>query len=312
MRYDYELVLGLPHTNQGGLADFLLMAHAGHFQWTSISKAIGVPLSALRTLAGGEVYATFYFIETRFPRGRPIGAFKLDDVLRFSVFLRAFKNVAVEGRIVFDERERLAESIGEACTTWPGGPVECEHPWIRFGNIFITPEKGNSVLRVAPPANADFSRLPLLPNDENPYHVTKSAEETGRLGLIDEIGWRCVDRSPGFGVRYPIDPDRDTNGAGLVYFANYIAFMDSAERAALTANAVSALPSSDPAGRSLLRRRVAYYGNVDVSDAIRTTVSLFAHEGDPGLLGARYTVVREQDKRVICRSEAIKALPQRT
>src|SRR5205814_485103 len=66
------------------------------------------PLSTLRTLSGGEVYATFYFIDTRFPADRPISTFKLDDRLRFAVSLRAFKNIAVEGRIVFDHQDRLA------------------------------------------------------------------------------------------------------------------------------------------------------------------------------------------------------------
>ena len=55
--------------------------------------------------------------------------------------------------------------------------------------------------------------------------------------------------------RYPIDVDRDTNGAGLVYFANYVAFMDTAERLALDGVAPE---------RSLRHRRIAYYGNADV------------------------------------------------
>src|SRR5437773_813022 len=152
MTYQYDVTLGLPHTNHGGLADHLLMMHAGYFQWASIARAIGTPLSALRTLGGGEVYATFYFIETRFPAGRPITTFKLDDRLRFAVFLRAFKNIAVEGRILFDYADRLAPTLAGLDGEPAAGAAR--HPFIRFGNIFITPEAGNSQLRVAPPANA--------------------------------------------------------------------------------------------------------------------------------------------------------------
>ena len=307
--YEYDLTVGLPHTNQGGLADHLLMMHAGYLQWASIARAIGTPLSALRTLSGGEVYATFYFIETRFPPGRPITTFKLDDRLRFAVFLRAFKNIAIEGRILFDHEDRLAPTLAG-----PDGEPDVDaarHPSIRFGNIFITPEAGNSLLRVAPPANAQFASLPRLPNDQNPYHLTKVAQDTACLGVLDET-WTCVDERPGFDVAYTIDPDRDTNGAGLVYFANYIVFMDSAERVAIGANATGRFNAAEIAGRALTWRRVAYYGNVAVTDTIRTTVSLFVQPGDDRALGVRYAIRREEDGRLICLSEAIKVLPPRS
>jgi hypothetical protein len=69
MTYFYDLTLGLPHTNHRGLSEPLLLMQAGHFQWTSIAAATGGPLSRLRTASGGEVYAAFYYIEERLPRG---------------------------------------------------------------------------------------------------------------------------------------------------------------------------------------------------------------------------------------------------
>ena len=300
MTFRYDLTIGLPHTNHAGLSDTLLMATAGNFQWTSMAQASGTPLSSLRTLAGGPVYATFYFIETWFPPDRPMTTFTLDDRVVFDVSLRAFKNIAVEGRIVFDHLERMP---AEAAVHADGDG----HPWIRFGNIFITPEAGNSQLRIAPPANADFSRLPVLPNDENPYAITRAADATGRLDVIGDH-WTCIDRTPDYAVSHAIDADRDTNGAGLVYFANYVAFMDSAERVALADNALRAFAPHEVAGRALHRRRIAYYGNAAPTDTVVTTVSLFVNPDDPRHLGVRYVMRRAQDDRVICRSEAIKIL----
>jgi probable biosynthetic protein (TIGR04098 family) len=298
------MLLGLPHTNYAGLSEPLLMMHAGHCQWTAIARAIGVPLSALRTQAGGEVYGTFYFIEISLPADTPLESFGLDDQVRFAVSLRAFKNLSVEGHILFDRPEALA------IEHWTGGPPPAQlcsrHPWIHFGNIFITPVKGNSVLRVAAPANGDFSGIPQLPNAENPYHITKEAASTGTLGVIP-AGWTELSADP-VEVRYSIDLDRDTNGAGLVYFANYFSFMQSAERRALTL--LDIFPASTaPRGTSLRRRRVAYYGNVDVTDAVRTQVRIFSSDEAPGLLGFRYAVHRETDGVLICLSEALKALP---
>jgi probable biosynthetic protein (TIGR04098 family) len=254
------------------------------------------------------VYATFYFIEERFPDDMPISSFKLDETLRFGVFLRAFKNIAVEGKIVFDRVARVAPLLDACGGQWPGDTAVAPHPSIRFGNIFITPQAGNSALRVAPPANADFSALPFLPNEENPYHLTKPAQDTGDLGLLEAAEWEPI--FDAFETGHPIDVDRDTNGARLVYFANYVAFMDAAERQAMAAHAPGHFSAAQVMGRTLVRRRVAYYGNAPIDDVIRTRVSLFGHRSDAGRIGVRYAIRRETDDRLICRSEAIKLLPR--
>lgn len=302
----YELVLGLPHTNHRGLAEHLLLMHAGHFQWTSIARAVGRPLSELRSIDGGDVYATFYFIAEHFPETAPITGFGLDHRLLFGVFLRAFKNIVVEGQLLFDHEERLAPTLAGAGTL-PDPAAVAKHPYIRFANIFVTPHGGNSQLRVAPPANADFSTLPGLPNDDNPYRLTKPAEHTERLGLLS-ADWESADRRAGFEHCYAIDPDRDTNGAGLVYFANYIAFMETAERAALAANCRRTFAPGELTGRGIAHRRIAYYGNVEIGDSVRTAVSLFLPPRDPRRIGIRYTIRRAGDGRLICLSEAVKVL----
>ena len=76
-------------------------------------------------------------------------------------------------------------------------------------------------------------------------------------------------------------------------------------------NSTRAFSADAVAGRALQQRRVAYYGNVDVDDTIRTTVALFRREGDDRTVGLRYAISRETDGRVICRSEAIKVLSNR-
>jgi probable biosynthetic protein (TIGR04098 family) len=293
----YDLTLGLPHTNHRFFAEHFLLKYAGHFQWQSIAAVAGVPLSSLRTTAGGEVYASFYYIDLRIPDSSPLEEFRLDDVVRFFIALRSFKNIAIEGRLVFHRPEMLAdEAVRRALDPRHD---ETELPFIRFANIFITPEKGNSVLRVAPPAGADFAGVPPLPNDENPYHLTRAAAETGALGLVEE-GWT---EAAAYEHQYAIDVDRDTNGAGLVYFANYIAFMDSAERLALEASGI------DAPQRSLRHRRVAYYGNADTRDTVVVQVTVFRNEARPDLLGFRYKLLRQEDGQTICLSESIKAVP---
>ena len=289
---DYDLTLGMPHTNRFGLWEPLLMMQAAHVQWSAIADAIGQPLSRLRTAAGGEVYATFYYIETRIPESTPIESFDVDDTIRFRVALRAFKNIAVEGRLVFNRPETLGSDTPPAADA----TVSAAHPYIRFGNIFITPLVGNHDLRVAPPANADFSRLPSLPNDENPYQFTREGKTSGTLGIVDERWLRCGER---FSFDYELDPDRDTNGAGLVYFANYIVYAEIATRKALMAVNMQAQ-------RSLRWRRVAFFGNADPSDSITVRVECFTGS-DRLLMAHRCAIERNRDGQTIFLTEAVTA-----
>ncbi len=301
--YDYTLTIGLPHTNHNGLAEHLLLMYAGHFQWASIAQAIGKPLSTLRTAEGDEVYATFYFIEECFPGGKLPNAFKLDDCLRMRVFLRAFKNISIEGYVLFDHDKALPYTNGNGEV-----PSQCElkeHPYIRFGNIFISPGRANTSLMVAPPANADFSTISPLPNSANPYQITKAAGVNGTLGLLNPL-WPCLDIQPEFDVHYRVDPDRDSNGARLVYFANYVAFMNTAERVCLQSNSRRVFSQKEILSRTVQARRVAYYGNAALDSDLRIGVSLFSPTDDDRQIGLRYAIHRCDDNKLICLSEAIK------
>jgi probable biosynthetic protein (TIGR04098 family) len=290
-RYRYELVLGMPHTNHQGFAEPLALAQLAHLYWASIAQAIGRPLSALRSAAGEKVYATFYFIEERFPEHVMLDTFNVDDRLAIVVSLRAFKSMAIEGQI----------SFGDACR--PRGKKPEELPRVRFASIFITPSAGNNALRIAIPADTDFTSIPPLPTHDNPYHLTKQAEASGHVGLLG-AEWTPI---PGSTLEecLPVDPDRDSNGAGLVYFANYLAFMNSAERAAMRH---AGCPESDILHRAVRARRIAYYGNAGLMGRLRTRVVAFRASGRPRELGFRYDIRRDEDGALICLSDVVKML----
>ena len=283
MTFNYEVTLGLPHTNRRGFWEPDVMKQAGHCQWQAIATALGRPLSELRTVGGGEIYAAFYYIEIRVPDTAPLESFNLDDTVRFTIALRAFKNISIEGQV----------RMGIA-----GAPPADAGPEIRFANIFITPVKGNSELRVAPPAGVESAAIPRLPNAENPFHLTRAARDEGTLRLFGD-GW--AERSGSFTYSYQIDRDRDTNGAGLVYFANYLAFTDAAERAIEPAGGVVT------GERSLRHRRVAYYGNADIDDRLTVLTSVWVDPRQPSRIGYRHIVRRDSDAALICLTEVIKA-----
>lgn len=300
---DYNLTLGLPQTNHRNLAESRLLMEACNFFWWSLSEGIGRSIAQLRTAAGQPVYATIYFVEEHFPPGQTLGNFTLDDRMRFLVGVRSVSNRATDGRIVFDREDCL------------GGPTDPEalwqasyplHPKIHFGSLFATPDPNSHQLEPCPPVNARFSELPCLPSEENPTRLVRQAQETSRLGLVPE-DWFALDPQGPLDTIMAIDPDRDTNAAGLVYFANFISFMERGEREAIPVPTVFGefYRDVDLKERELLRRRTAYFSNLGFSDRLIISVSRFAPSKDRGMLGLRYRLTRESDQKLICLSEAI-------
>jgi hypothetical protein len=84
--------------------------------------------------------------------------------------------------------------------------------------------------------------------------------------------------------------------------------METAERLAFVELALPIQP--DLLGRrSLLHRRIAYYGNADVSDTIDIRVTVLLDHASPRRLGFRYAIERHEDRQTICLSEAVKVMP---
>jgi probable biosynthetic protein (TIGR04098 family) len=87
-------------------------------------------------------------------------------------------------------------------------------------------------LKKGRPAHPGFTRIPALAEPPDSSVLTKQAEQNGRFGSPG-AGWKPMTEGP-VQQEYRLIPDRDLNGAGLVYFANYPMFLDIAERAVLS------------------------------------------------------------------------------
>src|ERR1043166_2280913 len=108
------------------------------------------------------------------------------------------------------------------------------------------------------PADPGFERIPETAQPPDSYIRVKDAERDN-----------CFVRPPAAYVRmtpapvtipYKLDPDRDVNGVGLIYFAHFPVFLDIAERQVLR---TAELPLSEELidRRTLIRRSSAYLGN---------------------------------------------------
>lgn len=286
----FRLELGMPHLGRNNLSESVLFKELGHHRWKTIETLCDTRSAEWRDQLGARIYATFYYVEVHCPPTRPLSYHRENQVLSFSADLAHF------GRVQLDGHFRLENDPST---------------WLRACNVFVVQEDGPSRLRITPPENLDCSRIAELPRQPDARQFCKVAQARGAFfePEADEVsiypGWRS------FG--YDLDPDRDLNGAGLVYFANFIAFLDLAERRLLSAEP-DALPEELLDERSTYRRKIGYYGNARSTDrldiSVRARMRVIA-DGDRRVLdlGLDYTVKRRSDDKLIVVSSARKSAP---
>ncbi len=146
------------------------------------------------------------------------------------------------------------------------------------GNVFINQERGPQALKVTSPANTDFGAVPELDDQPDSRELCRKARAAG--AFVPREGNAVAIAGPSE-IRYQIDPDRDLNGARLVYFSNFISILDRAERDFLEA-ATSPLPQTIIDERSTGHRQIAYFANAKNRETLFASHQVWAsHWGPP-------------------------------
>jgi len=240
--------LGMPHLGRNNLSESALFKVIGNHRWEQIQKAGDIHTAQIRDDAGSRLYATFFFLEVNSSPEIPLSSFGENETLAFD------SDFSHYGRVYLDGRHTLARDKGF---------------WIRSSNVFIYQERGPSKLSLSVPANMNFSNIPELEVQPDSLDLCRRARSRGVFFDSEPDDVELLDGGREF--IYQIDADRDLNGAGLVYFANFISFLDLAERSIL-----GALPTVMPASlldaRSTYRRQMGYYGNAQSTDCLQVQV----------------------------------------
>jgi probable biosynthetic protein (TIGR04098 family) len=285
----------MPHTQSGGLSEVALLAFTGDLRWCDIGTATGRPAAHHKDAEERAVYASFYFAEIADLPARGLGAFEPDDELEVVSSLTRF------GRSMLDGEHRLYRA-----GTLPAElPAELPPaPRVRLSNVFVCEGTGPDDLRITFPANGRVEDIPASAAEPDSYRIIKEARHAGHF-FAPPPGATPL-WSGARSVSYRINPDRDVNGVGLIYFANYVAFMDLAERTAL--EETGRWRPTDLDGRVTLRRRIGYYGNAQRHDTLVIEVEAFELPPPSGRLLLHYRIRREGDGRLIAVSSVEKAL----
>jgi probable biosynthetic protein (TIGR04098 family) len=240
--------LGMPHTVSRTLGEIALLSQAAHLHWTELGRLLDCGASRLRDADGLEVYASIYFVDLIADPERGLAAHGPDDHLEVVGSLGRF------GRSMLDGRHRL----------FPAGTLPAElpsplppAPEVRLSFVLVALRTGNDDLRISTPANASIEAVPALAEEPDSYRIIKAARGAGRFAPPPAGALPLW--SGAYTTTVAINRDRDLNGVGMLYFVNYVAFLDAAEREALERAAGLAPERLD--GRVTVRRRMGYYGN---------------------------------------------------
>jgi probable biosynthetic protein (TIGR04098 family) len=288
------LHLGMPHTVAGALGEVALLAHVGDLRWTDIGLTAGIPASQLRDAEGRPVYASFYYVDLDGLTDAGLGAFRPDDDLEVVSTLVRW------GRSMLDGEHALYRA-GTLPRELPSNLPPA--PRVRLSNVFVCEGRGPDDLRITAPADGAMDRVPASAEEPDSYRAIKEARQQGSFFALAAGATRLWEGART--VPYPINPDRDVNGVGLVYFANYVAFMDFAERVALEES--GRFPATALDGRVTVRRRIGFYGNAERHDTLAIEVEAHALPAPQRLL-LHYRIRRRADGRLIAVASAEKAL----
>lgn len=310
--YD-EIEIGMPFTGLINLAENPLLKYLGDLRWKHLSALCGAPSKQIVDEEGQRLYPTFFYVEMAFPEQKPMAAFGENDRLKIVSSLKRFGGSMLDGVLVIlppDHPETDQASFDDLSSALAAG-----FPAARLSNIFVKQFAGAEWLKKSRPANPGFERIAEMAVAPDSYAYVKQAEKDGRFARPPENYLPMTDGAAR--TEYRLIADRDLNGAGLVYFANYPVFLDICEREVLAA---ANLPLTDELidRRTIKRRRSAYLNNASSRDTLIIEVEPWienpfsadspAPEMAPIRLFLNYRMYRRSDERLMMVSTAEKLI----
>ena len=293
--------IGMPLMGIGNLCENAFLKYLGDVRWRHITHLTGIPSRQLVDDAGNRLYPAFFYVELRFPKTRPMSSFGENDTLMVMDTVRRYGGSVLDGTVYLIPPESLSlaarplSNIEEAL----GRGI----PAVRMSNAFVMKFDGAEWLKRSRPKDGILDNIAELPGPPDSLETSKSVQAGARLSApVDGYFALHQTETP---YTYPIQPDRDVNGVGLLYFANYPLFLDLAERHALQ---TESWPDSLINTRSLFNRRIVYLNNAAWHDSLDIRTRCWVKgspELDPEGGGRLYLITdqrifRKSDGRMMC------------
>ncbi|MBB3770548.1 putative biosynthetic protein (TIGR04099 family) [Angulomicrobium tetraedrale] len=236
--------LGMPQLALGGLSEGWLLKDLGHRHWMMLAAMAGRTVPDFRDIDGAPVYAAFSALAIRDARFAELGE---NDVLAIRSSIARISRTQCASRHVLSR-------AGEAM-----GTVELVSAFVRRG----AGGGNHQVARVAlegfpPPAAA--SSAPSTATPANSLADRAAALRARRLEHYFGFDLAAAAGEADPFIEIDPCPAQDFNGAGFLYFASFVSFIDRAEWHFDGRQAPRA---------ATLRRDVFFHANADPGERVR-------------------------------------------
>ena len=249
----------------------LLAARIGDWTWETVSHQTKFDVLSAHTPYGERTYLVYSYFHIQagallHPLGLSIGN-ELD------VHSQAFDS----GGGTVSVLHRIAPTdIASATPTEPLDPAEpetwpqSERMYVRTINNWVRRGRdGNPTLATATPDGFTTAPLPALPDGRRFRAVLSHARRTSSLAGLLQPSLQPIGAE--HTTYYRIDPSRDLNAAGIVYFAAYFSFIDSALLALWRRDGGS---DAGFLNRRVLDQKICYYANATPDTTLAITIRL--------------------------------------
>jgi probable biosynthetic protein (TIGR04098 family) len=313
-----DIEVGMPLTGTANLAETPLLMLIGDIRWKHIQEICGAVSRDLVDDAGQRVYATFYYVSVHFPRGMPMAAYREND--RFTIV----NNLHLHEEGTLDGFHLLYPADWPDNQKMPlASEAEIQHlgiPYLRSCNTFVRMVQGASWLKKAAPSSLRGNGTPVQKGPPDTYGLLLKVSQESGFAKPPHT-YSALTAGP---VRwtYRPQPDRDLNGVGLLYFANYPKILDVVEREVLgSSSAPLPLASEILDRRTVQHREIAYLCNIVPSDSIDVVLQAWIEnpflrsDADPDdeiRLFVNYEMYRRSDGRKMLVSTAEKVIHDTT
>jgi probable biosynthetic protein (TIGR04098 family) len=199
----------------------LFVGQIGDWTWDAVTKACGIDVLTARDGSGAPTYLSFFYYHLRGSRRFHLRSPAFGDHL--SVTSRVFgfgsESVLTLHRISRDRPTHQDLEPGDFFTFDDPQTLYVQNfnRWVARGV-----EHSNDSLVRSSPVGFRHRHLPGLPDLWSPRRVCQRAR-TEESFLGDESRQRVGEPVD---IIYEVDPSRDLNGAGLLYFASYFSIVD--------------------------------------------------------------------------------------
>ncbi len=316
--YYVDLELAAHHLGRCNLSETPFMKLLNHIRWMHLHRLSGVPGRRFVDEQNQRLYPSFYYVEVKFPRQTPMASYGEEDRFTIVNTLGSFGNSLMDGFAFFYPASWPAE---KKIPLKDGRQAEeLGIPYARTSNLFVEAGEGPDRQERPRPAQPGLDRIPKMAEVPDSYVLVKKADREDGFGP-PPAHFSSITREP-LEIEYPIDPDRDINGVGLLSFASYCTIQDYAERRLLPEKPVIPIEHVLLNDRTVVSRRSAYLGGARQEDTIVVSIDAWlenpflsdhpAPEMAPVRLHVNCEMVRRSDGERVLLSGAEKVVFGRT